>query len=111
MEENPFMSIVMDEMESASTDTYKFSLGGIYTSILVIRYTTRRGGVGSLLGSRAQVAIKGEDMIDAKQVQQQAALSLERLWPRLSITFRDEASAAPADWYVFETRLRHEWKR
>ena len=45
------------------------------------------------------------------QVQQQAALSLERLWPRLEITFRDEANAAPADWCVFERRLRHEWER
>ena len=50
-------------------------------------------------------------MTDAYQVQQQAALSLERLWPRLEITFRDEANAAPADWCVFERRLRHEWER
>ena len=50
-------------------------------------------------------------MTDAQQVQQQAALSLERLWPRLEITFRDEANAAPADWCVFERRLRHEWER
>ena len=50
-------------------------------------------------------------MTDAKQVQQQAALSLERLWPRLEITFQDEANAAPADWRAFETRLRHEWER
>ncbi len=50
-------------------------------------------------------------MIDAKQVQQQAALSLQRLWPRLATTFRDEASVAPADWRAFEMRLRHEWER
>ncbi len=50
-------------------------------------------------------------MTDAQQVQQQAALSLERLWPRLEITFRDEANAAPADWCMFERRLRHEWER
>ena len=50
-------------------------------------------------------------MTDVKQVQQQAALSLERLWPRLEITFRDDANAAPADWCVFERRLRHEWER
>lgn len=49
-------------------------------------------------------------MTDAKQVQQQAALSLERLWPRLEITFRDEANSAPADWRTFEMRLRHEWE-
>src|SRR5438270_1301327 len=56
-------------------------------------------------------APEGEDMIDAKQVQQQAALSLERLWPRLDITFRDDARAAPADWRAFEMRLWHEWER
>ena len=50
-------------------------------------------------------------MTDAKQVQQQAALSLQRLWPRLEITFRDQANAAPADWRAFEMRLRHEWER
>jgi len=50
-------------------------------------------------------------MTDVKQVQQQAALSLERLWPRLEITFRDDANAAPTDWCVFERRLRHEWER
>ena len=50
-------------------------------------------------------------MTDAQQVQQQATLSLERLWPRLEITFKDEADAAPADWCVFERRLRHEWER
>ena len=50
-------------------------------------------------------------MTDAYQVQQQAALSLERLWPRLESTFRDKANAAPADWCVFERRLRHEWER
>jgi amylosucrase len=51
------------------------------------------------------------DLTDAKQVQQQAALSLERLWSRLEINFRDEANAAPDDWCVFERRLRHEWER
>ncbi len=50
-------------------------------------------------------------MTDAKQIQQQATLSLERLWSRLEITFRDEAKAASADWLVFETRVRHEWER
>ena len=50
-------------------------------------------------------------MTDAEQIQQQAALSLERLWPRLEITFRDEANTAPADWRTFEMRLRHEWER
>ncbi|HWZ17495.1 MAG TPA: hypothetical protein VNW73_01735, partial [Ktedonobacteraceae bacterium] len=50
-------------------------------------------------------------MTDSQQVQQQAALSFERLWARLEITFRGEANAAPADWCVFERRLRHEWER
>ncbi len=50
-------------------------------------------------------------MTDAQQVQQQATLSLQRLWPRLEITFRDQANAAPADWRVFEMRLRREWER
>ncbi len=50
-------------------------------------------------------------MADIKQVQQQAALSLERLWPRMEITFHDEANAAPDDWHAFEGRLRHEWER
>jgi amylosucrase len=50
-------------------------------------------------------------VIDAKQVQQQAALSLQRLWPRLETTFRNEASVAPADWRAFEIRLRREWER
>jgi amylosucrase len=50
-------------------------------------------------------------MTDGKQVQLQAVLSLERLWPRLEITFRREAKAAPADWRDFERRLRYEWER
>jgi amylosucrase len=50
-------------------------------------------------------------MTDAKLVQQQAALWLQRLWPRLEVTFRAEANAAPADWRAFEKRLRREWER
>jgi amylosucrase len=50
-------------------------------------------------------------MTDAQQVRQRAALSLQRLWPRLEITFRDEANAAPAEWRAFEMRLRREWER
>jgi amylosucrase len=49
-------------------------------------------------------------MIDAEWVQRQAALSLERLWPRLKSTFRKEVKAAPAEWRAFETRLHHEWE-
>jgi amylosucrase len=50
-------------------------------------------------------------MANTNQVQQQAALTLQRLWPRLASTFRDEASAAPADWQAFELRLHREWER
>ena len=50
-------------------------------------------------------------MVDAHRVQQQAALTLARLWPRLEITFRKAARAAPDDWRAFETRLRSEWER
>ncbi|GCE30055.1 amylosucrase [Dictyobacter alpinus] len=48
-------------------------------------------------------------MADVQQVRQYAALSLDRLWPRLELTFRDDVSRAPVDWQAFETRLRHEW--
>ncbi|GLV53378.1 amylosucrase [Dictyobacter sp. S3.2.2.5] len=50
-------------------------------------------------------------MIDAQQIRHYAALSLERLWPRLETILHDEVSAAPADWRAFETRLRREWDR
>ena len=42
---------------------------------------------------------------------QHAALTLERLWPRLQHTFRNEARAAPTDRRAFEKRLRHEWEQ
>src|SRR5436305_12968618 len=42
---------------------------------------------------------------------QHAALTLERLWPRLQHTFHNEARAAPTDWRAFEKRLRHEWEQ
>ncbi len=70
------------------------------------------GNVGaSLADARFQPSIEVCDLTDTQQLQHQAALSLERLWPRLEITFRDEANAAPGDWCVFERRLRHEWER
>ncbi|HYA99232.1 MAG TPA: alpha-amylase family glycosyl hydrolase [Ktedonobacteraceae bacterium] len=50
-------------------------------------------------------------MTDGQQVQHQADLSLKRLWPRLENTFLDQVKAAPADWCVFERRLRQEWER
>ncbi|GER90777.1 hypothetical protein KDW_49390 [Dictyobacter vulcani] len=48
-------------------------------------------------------------MADEQQIRQYAVLSLERLWTRLEITFREEASRAPDDWRAFEMRLRQEW--
>ena len=50
-------------------------------------------------------------MIDPQQVQRQAELSLQRLWPRLEGAFGDEARTAPEDWRAFEMRLRREWER
>jgi amylosucrase len=50
-------------------------------------------------------------MTDGQHVQYQADISLERLWPRLENTFRDEVKTAPDNWCVFERRLRHEWER
>lgn len=50
-------------------------------------------------------------MVDEQQVRQYAALSLERLWTRLEMNFRDDASRAPDDWRVFEIRLRQEWEQ
>ena len=50
-------------------------------------------------------------MTDVKQVQQQAALSLQRLWPRLESTFQNEATHAPAEWNAFKERLQREWER
>src|SRR5579885_3571639 len=50
-------------------------------------------------------------MADTQQIQQQATLSLKRLWPRLETAFRKEIRAAPADWRAFEARLRREWER
>jgi amylosucrase len=47
----------------------------------------------------------------SEQIQQQADRSLKRLWPRLEITFRDEAGLAPADWRALEIRLRREWRQ
>ncbi len=50
-------------------------------------------------------------MADTQFVRQQAALSLERLWPRLESSFREVANAAPADWHALEIRLRREWEQ
>jgi amylosucrase len=49
-------------------------------------------------------------MADAEWVRRQAALSLERLWPRL-LEFREQAQTAPEAWRAFELRLRREWER
>ncbi len=50
-------------------------------------------------------------MTDVQHIHHQAAISLERLWPRLKITFQDEMAIAPDDWCFFEKRLRKEWER
>lgn len=46
---------------------------------------------------------------DPLWVKRQAAVSLERLWPRLRSAL--ETDADPALWQPFETRLRREWDR
>src|SRR4051794_27717603 len=48
-------------------------------------------------------------MADAEWVRQQAAISLERLWPRLDALLSEPAP--PAQRQAFEARLRHEWQR
>jgi amylosucrase len=50
-------------------------------------------------------------MPDAEWVRHQAALSLERLWPRIEARFVSETAASPDDWRAFEVRLRREWER
>ena len=50
-------------------------------------------------------------MADAEWVRQQAALSLERLWPRIEARFQSGQAAAPDDWRAFEVRVRREWER
>src|SRR5689334_18548016 len=50
-------------------------------------------------------------MPEAEWLRRHAALSLDRLWPRLEQSFQAEAAAAPEMWQVFETRLRGEWER
>jgi amylosucrase len=47
-------------------------------------------------------------MPDTEWIRRHAALSLERLWPRLEQRF---AGAPADDWRVFEARLRGEWER
>jgi amylosucrase len=48
-------------------------------------------------------------MADAEWVRQQAAVSLERLWPRLDTLLGEQADQQ--DRQVFEQRLRREWER
>ena len=50
-------------------------------------------------------------MADAEWVRQQAAVSLERLRPRLAARFQAQAGAAPDAWCAFEARLDREWAR
>ena len=47
-------------------------------------------------------------MPDTEWIRRHAALSFERLWPRLEQRF---AGAPADDWRTFETRLRGEWER
>jgi amylosucrase len=47
-------------------------------------------------------------MPETEWIRRHAALSLDRLWPRLEQRF---AGAPVDDWRVFETRLRGEWER
>jgi len=48
-------------------------------------------------------------MADAEWVRQQAAISLDRLWPRLDSLINEQADQQ--QWQVFEARLRREWAR
>ncbi|MDQ2998758.1 MAG: alpha-amylase family glycosyl hydrolase, partial [Chloroflexota bacterium] len=48
-------------------------------------------------------------MADAEWVRQQAAVSLDRLWPRLDALLSEQAP--PAQRQAFEARLRREWER
>ncbi|HEX8684684.1 MAG TPA: hypothetical protein VF707_20370 [Ardenticatenaceae bacterium] len=49
-------------------------------------------------------------MADAGWIQEEAALSLERLWPWLEAEFQ-EVSPTSREWQEFERRLRGEWER
>jgi len=48
-------------------------------------------------------------MLDAEWIRQQAAVSLDRLWPRLDAQLG--GSRPPDQWQAFEARLRREWPR
>jgi amylosucrase len=48
-------------------------------------------------------------MADAEWVRQQAAISLDRLWPRLDALLSEQAPSQQRQ--AFEARLRHEWER
>jgi amylosucrase len=50
-------------------------------------------------------------MTEDERVRQQAALSLERLWPRIETELGELAAADPEAWAAFEERLRREWPR
>jgi len=50
-------------------------------------------------------------MLDAKSARREAAISLGRLWPRLTADFHMQADANPEAWHTFEVRLRREWER
>ncbi|GIV98380.1 MAG: amylosucrase [Herpetosiphonaceae bacterium] len=50
-------------------------------------------------------------MVDSEWIREHAALSLERLWPRLELSLAVEIAAAKQDWRAFEQRLCREWER
>ncbi|HWQ13345.1 MAG TPA: alpha-amylase family glycosyl hydrolase [Roseiflexaceae bacterium] len=50
-------------------------------------------------------------MTEDGRAQRRAAITLERLWPRIQAEFREQAEAQPDDWAAFESRLRREWPR
>jgi amylosucrase len=48
-------------------------------------------------------------MADLELIQQRAAVSFGRLWPRLEARFQAQAAAQPDEWRAFEGRLVREW--
>jgi amylosucrase len=50
-------------------------------------------------------------MTEDERAQARAAITLERLWPRVRAEFEAQAAAQPEHWALFETRLTREWPR
>src|SRR5262245_601112 len=51
------------------------------------------------------------NMRDADWLRREAAISLERLWPRMEASVQRQAQERPELWQAFEERLRREWGR